>query len=102
MPRIERVVGDNGAKARIRLSDVKDVNGTLVTTGTLTLRAGGLFEGAMTHDDGGSWFYDPDPSDLDTAGVYLLEATSADGGTVTIPGGTPWELHVRAAGKPPS
>jgi hypothetical protein len=102
MPRIRRVVGDEGAKARITLTDVKDAQGELVTSGTLTLRADGLFEGSMTHDDGGTWFYDPVAGDLSSSGVYRLEATSADGSTVTIPGGDPWELHVRARGASPA
>ena len=96
--RIYRVVGDHGAKARITLTDVKDAEGTLVTAGTLTLRAQGLFEGTMTHDAEGTWHYDPAVGDLSAKGTYRLEAKSEDGQqVVTIPSETPWTLHVRDA-----
>lgn len=101
MPRVERVVGDHGSGARLSFSDATDANGQPVTTGIMTLRASGMFEGTMTFSDG-TWFYDPVEGDLDTAGKVILEAESSVAGKLTIPGGTPWELHVRAAGKPPS
>lgn len=100
---IRRVVGDLGAKARITLTAVTDANGTLVTAGTLTLRAAGLFEGAMTHQTGGTWIYDPIAGDISRSGKFLLEAHLENGGQVTIPVDGSWYLLVRdRATEPPA
>ena len=97
---IHRVVGDHGALARIRILGLKDADGQPITSGTVTLRADGLFEGAMSHTEDGNWHYDPAPDDLDTAGRYRLEVR-VDGSQVTVPGETAWTLRVRAAVEAP-
>lgn len=96
--KIYRVVGDHGAKARITLDNVTDADDQTITAGTVTLRAQGLFEGAMTSNGDGTWHYDPAPGDLSAKGTYRLEAKSEDGQqVVTIPSESPWTLHVRDA-----
>ena len=95
MPRIHRAVGDQGAKARITVTDVKDANGESVTVGTLTLRAQGLFEGDMSHQGDGTWTYDPVAGDISKRGIFVLDVFSVDGGQVSIPSDNPWTLSVR-------
>ena len=95
MPRIPRTVGDTGTEARITVTDVKDADGQLVTAGTMTLRAHGLFEGAMSHSGSGTWVYDPVAGDLSKAGIFRLDLYSENVGKVSIPSDDPWTLSVR-------
>ena len=94
MTTVHRAVGDYGAPARITVTDLQDANGQTVDTGTVTLRASGLFEGVMTNDGGGAWHYDPAQSDLSKRGSFLLEVR-VDGSQVTVPSKGGWRLSVR-------
>ena len=94
MTTVHRAVGDFGAPARITVTDLQDAQGQTVDTGTVTLRASGLFEGVMTNDGGGVWFYDPVESDISKRGSFLLEVR-VDGSQVTVPSKGGWRLSVR-------
>ena len=94
MTTIHRAVGDFGAPARITVTDLQDAQGQTVDTGTVTLRASGLFEGVMVSDGGGVWHYNPAQSDLSKRGSFLLEVR-VDGSQVTVPSKGGWRLSVR-------
>lgn len=98
---IHRVVGDHGELARIRINNLRDVDGQPVTGGTVTLRAATLFELPMTHTGDGNWYADPADGDLDRAGAFPLEVR-VDGSQVTVPSRGTWMLAVRAPVDPPS
>lgn len=91
---IYRTVGDHGEFARVRIFDLQDADGTLITSGTVRLRAGRLFDEPMTHAGDGVWFYDPGPGVLDRRGDFPLEVL-VEGSQVTVPGREPWVLSIR-------
>ena len=98
---IFRTVGDHGELARIRILGLRDYSGQAVVSGSVRLRAGGLFDRPMTHLGDGNWYLDPVVGDLDRPGRFLLEVL-VEGSQVTVPGRAPWRLNVRTPVADPS